>query len=57
MISEIHNVWLSFLVASVITWIGIQVKPIGKYDALFGGIMLFNLIGLFSTFLYAIWSK
>jgi hypothetical protein len=57
MIAEIHNVWLTFLVASVITWIGIQVKPVGKYDELFGGIMLFNLIGLFSTFLYAIWKN
>ena len=57
MLSVIHSVWLTFLVASAVTWIAIQIKPIGKYDELFGGIMLFNLIGLFSTFLYAIWSN
>jgi hypothetical protein len=57
MILNTHIVWLFFAIGCVITWIGIQVKPIGKYDELFGGIMLFNLIGLFSTFLYAIWNN
>ena len=53
----VNQIWITFLILAIASWSTMHINVFNKYNEMLGIVALLNLIGLLSTFLYAIWSN
>jgi len=53
----VNQIWITFLILAIASWSAMHINVFNKYSEMLGIVALLNLLGLLSTFLYAIWSN